>query len=273
MTPIIAFRVAHASWTAARRALLMQLRRRLGPVEPPHSFRVIQDTDRQGCWPTVRNSWIDGVRDPYATHVFAMQDDVHPCPNFVPALELLIGMRPEAPLALWTARAEFDRMPGAWVQASFGSSGGGVVMPKAMTAAFLRWNDRWLPESRDDLYPEDWRLAWYFLVSDITLYYTVPGLMNHYGTVSLLGHNAMNKKLLVRRFIGLDGDPLAVDWRAGFEDPPISRRGHVKKSLLLLSPAVILGSGLGRVYPTLGAHARRQGDGDAEAKSQRTGQG
>ena len=255
MTPTIAFRVTHAPWSAARRALLLQLRQRLGPVGAPHSFAVIEDTQRQGCWPTVRATWISGAMTT-ATHVLAMQDDIHPCPAFIPALEILIGMRPDVPLALWTTRPQIEQIDGAWMACPGGSSGGGVVLPRAMAEDFIRWNDRYLPGRSDVHLLDDSRLGWYIMARGLTTYYPVPGLMNHYGVKSLLGHNTKSHLMQPRRFIGLDGDPLAIDWTRGFTDPPTAPVGRTAPILKTLHPRILVESGLARAYPALAAVTR-----------------
>jgi hypothetical protein len=238
VTARLAIRVMHAAFSADRRRLLLQLRQRLGPVRPPHTFAVVADRKKSGCWPIAHAAWIAASTAPGATHAFVMQDDNHPCPHFLAAVETILALRPDQPISLATNRPQLDRVDGAWLKALGATWGGGTILPVAIARDFIRWCDRYFPDPPWDL-DDDMRLVAYLSVADIPTYITVPGLIQHLGARSLLGHSLASPLMQPRRFIGFDGDPRSVDWSLGLADPPVAAKSPYPAQLARRMPPAL----------------------------------
>lgn len=255
MTPSIAIRVMHAPWAPERRQLLIDLKLRLGAVASPHSFAVVKDDRHEGVWPTARRAWI-AASTAGTSHAYVMQDDTLPCRHFLETLAYLVSLRPTAPLVLATSRPIVETVAGAWMAAPDGMWGGATVLPVAMAHDFLGWNARHFPSPPYDIL-DDYRLMLYFTAHGITSFYPVPGLVQHCGRTSLLGHNANDPQMKPRRFIGWDADPRQVDWLAGFDTPVIAPRGpYAARFTRDLTPVVAAASGLGQALGLGGRHGQ-----------------
>lgn len=77
---MISFAIMHAPW-GGRVALLAELRQRLPMAE------VIEDTYRQGIWPTARRAW--SAYSAAASHHVVVQDDAELPPDFLPRVHEL----------------------------------------------------------------------------------------------------------------------------------------------------------------------------------------
>lgn len=234
MTVAINMVVLHAPWDAYRRMLLVKLRMRLGRIDPPHTFSVCPDIYRKGFWPAARRAWIAAGLRSDATHVWVMADDIHPCPDIIPALERILTAHPDDPIALMSARKEVLKADPPYFLAHDALCGGGVVVPICDARAFIPWCDRYIPSSYAH---DDGRLSLYFQSKRKLIRNVVPSLVQHEAPKnSLLGHFG---NWTAPRFVGFDGSALSVDWGKPDRDLLVSpRASSCHRDLRMLTPEV-----------------------------------
>jgi FkbM family methyltransferase len=151
-------------------------------------------------WDTGRRAWLEGI-DPDATHGLVLQDDVIACPDLIAGLRRMLTVQPltqTRPVSLyigrsrtlprrwsaipWLRRAQrfkhsFLELDGPWW-------GQGVLMPTAHIAPAIAYGD-----TLTGIAHYDHRLALYWTEALGTpCLYTVPCLVNHRITPSLLDH-------------------------------------------------------------------------------------
>lgn len=167
------------------------------------------------------------------THLLVLQDDVLPCKNFISAAEKLISLLPEEPISLFSNSSAVETAllkNKSWVKLKTWFMAQGYIMPTSIIPDLIKWVDEKVkPTTRFD----DERFAMYFFYHEHLVYATVPSLVEHLGWNSTLLRNYKNYEFQKRRdlrmatvFIGLDKDPLNIDWTEGLKDPVIDNEGH-----------------------------------------------
>jgi hypothetical protein len=190
----------------------------MGQINPPHSYQVIPDTHHEGLWPTCRRALLSGLMDKNATHVMVLQDDMHPCRDFIPALEIILDLLPNHPIVMATSRKVAGRTEGSWCRTQDATWGGATILPKGLIKPFLDWERKYMPPS---YYLDDGKIALYLLSQGILIWHTVPSLMIHLGNRSVIGHHHSNARI-PKPSLTLDQSALSIDWTKGLEDPPTS---------------------------------------------------
>lgn len=216
-----------APWEADRRTItvvnLRQLHREMHR-EPPlvvPGIGIIEDKQRQGCWPTARRALQYGIRCSAlgATHHVMLQDDVVLCPDFLSQVRAAVSRCSNVPIALFARRkviSEARQQGSSWAVIPDGIWGQGYCLPSQFISPFLRWEAEHIaPDFKHD----DSRLAMFLLEHQRPVWATVPSLVEHaLPSNSLLGQS--NKGKVATWFCGhrkLDRD----HWTKGWQTPPI----------------------------------------------------
>lgn len=178
---------------------------------------VVEDTRREGCWPTVRRAW--AARPAAATHHLVVSDDLLVCRDFAPAIRRAVEAVPGKPIGPFCPNSvvhKAAKVGGAWAL-TWKIWGVAALLPVSMIDAFLAHDSRHhRPEHRHD----DTRLVVFAVLNGMRFWNTVPSLLEHDGAEdSTLGnHPPISRR--ARRFIGLDASPLRIDWTKGRDNPP-----------------------------------------------------
>jgi hypothetical protein len=161
-----------------------------------------------------------GIRSP-ASHVWLAQDDYIPCKNIVPTIMKLIAARPRAVLLLATTRLVTGptlQSGKHWYVTRDGVSGGAFIWPVDLLKELLEWSAAHMVAS----YPhDDGRAVLFALARGFKFFGTAPSLIQHtmpHGSL-MAGHNSYNSRRVMSDFIGLNTDPVDVDWTKGLADP------------------------------------------------------
>lgn len=168
-----------------------------------------------------------------ATHLLVLQDDVLPCKNFIPTVEKLISLLPDEPITLFSnsmaiETALYDNKHWATLKTWFMAQS--YIMPTKIIPDLISWVDSKVkPSTRFD----DERFGMYFFYHEHPVYATAPSLVEHLGWNSTLLRNYKSYEFKTRRdirmarvFIGLDQDPLDIDWAEGIDHPAVDNEGH-----------------------------------------------
>ena len=192
------------------RALVAQLR----AEEPNVSLTVVEDTEREGCWPTYRRALELGGD---ASHHLILQDDVCLCADFIRSVAGVIRARPGNLVALYThvkSVAEVRRRGESWLE-NPGASAQSVIWPRVLIGEFLEWHDRHIDNS---FAFDDVRVSMWLIKTSKTAYATVPSLTEHVGcSASSVGLNSSHK--VATWYIGNNRSAVDVDWSKGLASP------------------------------------------------------
>ena len=214
--------VIHAPWDPLRRAFVNDIVRVLGGMETIHreatKFQVQKDYNRSGCWPNARRCWMNGLAAK-STHHLVMSDDTLPCRNFIQAVKEMISHKPDEIITLWNMRKivlEAAAAGSSWYTTNEGVMGLATLMPVDVLADFLRWEKAHIDP---DCPHDDARIAAFIRARHRRVWHPCPNLCEHRApNDSLLGYN--NCRKVSKLFIGLDADPLDIDWTKGLPNPP-----------------------------------------------------
>ena len=215
----IAYVLPHVPDVEERRRFAIDLRRQLP------TLRVYPDPERRGVWLTVRGALLDVYRrDPRATHVCILNDDLVLCRSFSDRLTEAVRARPEhlvQPFTMTRKQAEASARGDAWMT-SFDLVAGSATFPTAWIADFVRDVDAsaWSLERRT----QDTRVAWWLVERGLNpVWHTVPSLVEHgLAGESSMGHS--NRGRVARVF---SSDPAHVDFSTIPEKPvSYSARGR-----------------------------------------------
>lgn len=226
MTVSISLAVMHAAFDAERRAMLISLERalggRVGLDSHTHGWNYIKDTARDGVWPTARRAWLDYRRFD-ATHHLVIQDDIAVCRDFLASVNVAVDAMPYAPISFFDLSrtiTDAEAKGVNWATRRSLSMAQAVVIPVPMIAPAVRWIDQHVKAGTEG---DDERFSMYFLSHDITVWYTVPSLVEHVDNgVSLLGHPdrlPTGKRRVAASFIGTNRSGLDIDWQNGLTRP------------------------------------------------------
>jgi hypothetical protein len=178
------------------------------------SVEVVEDKERQGCWPT----HIRTLRAASgATHHLALNDDLTLCKDFVATVREVIRARPHNLIALYTnSRAVFTarRRRESWIQNS-GVEGAAVIWPTNLIDEFIEWQSMHVAS---DFPWDDVRISMWLMKTSKQAFATVPSLAQHLGCgASLLGLNGRSK--VAAWYIGDHRSALDIDWTQGRRSP------------------------------------------------------
>lgn len=227
---VLALTTMHAPWVPQRRAWVLEQRRRIAPL----TSVVVEDTQREGVWPTNRKATKVALSKRDATHVLVMQDDHLPCRrhSFAEQVRLVLEARSDVPVCLYSGRpglvATVRERGGHWAVSRGFAWGGVMVLPRAVAEGFLRWNAR--PEvdavfaamGKHDM--DDTRLRAYLASEGLDTWIALPSLISDVGgKQSLLGHNGARGHEVAW---SIDEEERAPDWTLGLDRPVRTTPGH-----------------------------------------------
>lgn len=179
--------------------------------------------ERNDRWDTGRRSLL--AHDPEATHHLVVQDDAITCRDLVAGVEQITEAVADHPIALYTGRArprteyvaarvDFAQYRGdAFFEMEGPLWGVGIVLPRELIAPAVEWGD-----AHPEIANYDIRLARFFESRRLSCFYTVPSLLEHRDTPSLVeGRNGAGRHAFT--FIGAGRSALEVDWSRVPERP------------------------------------------------------
>jgi hypothetical protein len=206
--------IQHTPGHADRRKWVQAMIEQLRSENPNIPITVIEDTQREGCWPTHRRA-LEAARG--ASHHLVVQDDIGLCRDFLPSVEEVIRAKPDNLISLYTnAEAVFTaRERGeSWVEKS-GVSGPSVIWPTDLIGEFLQWQDVHINHN----FPwDDVRVSMWIIKTSRQAFATVPSLTQHLGyESSALGLNDPSK--VAAWYIGDNQSGLSIDWSLGLTLP------------------------------------------------------
>lgn len=172
---------------------------------------VICDVERQGCWPTVRRAWIDGLTKD-GTHHLVVTDDLTLPEGFWVAAHKAITLFPESPISLFTVMKGAQAAPGHWC-VSWGFTGAANILPTYMIGPFLHWEERYV---RSGCPHDDIRLTAWATDQKIPVLHPVPCLVNH-GAFPSVVKDTLGKEHSVASVY--QDDVTSIDWSEGADDP------------------------------------------------------
>jgi hypothetical protein len=222
----ISLAVMHASFDGQRRAMLLDLERalggRVGLDTHTSGWNYVKDGSRDGVWPTARRAWIDHRRFE-STHHLVIQDDITICKDFLASVNAALSVKSDVPVSFFDlSRGITDAEAKGlhWATRKSISMAQAIAIPTPMIDPAIAWIDKHVkPETEGD----DERLSIYFLSHGITVWYTVPSLVEHTDNgQSLLGHPdklPTGKRRIAASFIGTNRSGLDIDWTIGSDKP------------------------------------------------------
>ncbi|MEK7504170.1 MAG: hypothetical protein AAB550_01580 [Patescibacteria group bacterium] len=189
--------------------------------------------------------FIDGSGTPYGglknlyndfvkakpTHILALHHDILPCFNFIPTVEKLIKMLPADPISFYSNGNAIEtalHSHSHWVKARIWYYTQAYTMPFSVMQKMIAWIDENVID--DGRNSDDERIAMYFYYQNKYVYTTAPSLVEHIGWNSttvdydrpLEGYLDNRSHRMAKKFIGIDQDPLHLDWSKGLESPTIN---------------------------------------------------
>lgn len=208
--------IAHTP-TVARWHLIRDLERSMGGATRINAmsvrYAVVADVNQRGyagIWPTMGAAMASIGHG--ATHHLVMQDDVLACRNYLRAVHMLIGRRPDDIIQLFSMRTTLidtvRERGNNWWTCTGNVYTQAMVWPVDVVRDFLRWERAHI----DPRFPnDDQRISMYNLFHNRKIWCTTPCLVEHVGfDRSEIGHPATQNRV-ARWFLG-DDDPLALDW-------------------------------------------------------------
>lgn len=175
--------------------------------------------------------------------VLVLHHDVLPCFNFIPTVEKIISMVGDEPVSFYTNSEvvnEALEQQRHWVRLMPWYYSQAYTMPFAQMRNMISWINENVGE--DERMSDDERVAMYFYYQNRYIYATAPSLVEHLGwnstTVSYSRpmDNYLDDKnhRMARKFIGIDQDPLDIDWTRGFDQPLVDTRNWALEDMNVL---------------------------------------
>jgi hypothetical protein len=207
--------IQHTPSRADRRKWVRKMIEQLRAESPETLIALVEDTRREGCWPTYRRA-LEAAGD--VSHHLVLQDDLELCKDFIQSVKEIIRARPDNLIALYTNADSVltARQRGqSWVEKA-GVCGPSVIWPKHLIAEFLQWQDRHIDQAFEF---DTVRVSMWLIKTSKRAFATVPSLTEHLGyESSTLGLNSPTK--VAAWYIGGGRSALEVDWSQGLSSPP-----------------------------------------------------
>ena len=206
--------IQHTPAYPDRREWVRAMVSQLSKENPDIPLTIIEDTEREGCWPTYRRALLAAGA---ASHHLVLQDDIGLCRDFIASVANVIRARPGNLISLYTnaaavskARAKGD----AWIEKA-GICGPAMIWPKDLIGEFLEWQDAHI----DPAFAWDTvRVSMWLIKTSKRAFATVPSLTQHLGCgLSTMGLNGRSK--VAAWYIGAETSALGIDWSQGLRSP------------------------------------------------------
>lgn len=192
--------------------------------------RVSVFHDKSGTPYTGLNNLYDDIakRDPQPTHLLVLHHDILPCFNFISTVERVLDLLPNEPITFYSNSRAIDtalKEGGHWVKLKPWYYSQAFVMPFPLMREMISWINENV--GVDYRMSDDERMAMYFYYHGRYVYATAPSLVEHIGWNSTTVDydrpmaNYLDDKnhRMARRFIGIDRDPLEIDWTKSLDEP------------------------------------------------------
>jgi hypothetical protein len=214
----VSIAIQHTPQNADRRHWVQSMLGHLRQEMPDITIDIVEDTEREGCWPTYLRALKAGGG---ASHHLVLQDDLTLCKDFIASVRKIISARPMSLISLYTnSRAVFiARNRGeSWLERS-GVAGPAVIWPKELIDDFIEWQRTHIAGT----FPwDDARISMWLIKTSRRTFATVPSLAQHLGCqASLLGLNGRWKT--AAWYIGDSRSALGIDWTKGLTAPAKER--------------------------------------------------
>jgi hypothetical protein len=175
----------------------------------PHPWPIFIDRAHLGPWVGFKGAATLALeRNPDASHVLLLQDDLTFCRNFETVARDVIASNPTEPLSLFSPygrHAQQAQKAGhRWYRRKDAMWGQATVWPRALVEPLIAFGDRMF---QDDFIMEDTRIAAFLLEARRPMWYTVPALVQHAGAA--------------RSMIGLSNKQRIAEFYLGDQDPPL----------------------------------------------------
>lgn len=165
-------------------------------------------------WDTARRAWLSF--DPTATHHLVLQDDIIPSKNLRAAVEKAIEYTPDLPFCLFiyedyfinNQKKKYDEAyhsNGAWLRTKLTVLAPAIVMPTKYIQEMVLFGDK-----QKHLPADDTKIAAFFNKKNLDILITVPSLVEHRGSISLVGSKKDNRVAYI--FIGEDNSGENLNW-------------------------------------------------------------
>jgi hydroxymethylpyrimidine pyrophosphatase-like HAD family hydrolase len=168
---------------------------------PELEAEVVLDPDPAGspqAMRTARVAWRTAPAD--ASHRIVLQDDVTLCPGFLDAVHDIVAVVPRSAVSLfaeWGSRGASSLRQAALLGYGFAAVTNNYVPTQAMIvpAGVARGFDRYVAEYEPDCTQDDLAMARYLELSGVDTRLSVPNLVEHSETTSLVGNDFMGRRL------------------------------------------------------------------------------
>lgn len=206
--------IQHAPHRPDRRLWTQAMIEHLRGEDRDIPIALVEDTQRQGCWPTYRRT-LEAAGE--APHHLVLQDDLGLCRDFVAAVKELIRVRPGNLIALYSnAKSVVAAMlrRESWIEKE-GICGPAMIWPRELIGEFLAWQDAHIDPGFEF---DTVRVTMWLVKTSRKAFATVPSLTQHLGCESsTLGLNCTSK--VATWYIGDERSALDVDWSRGVASP------------------------------------------------------
>lgn len=176
-------------------------------------LNVIPDMERQGCWPTVRRAWVNGM-NAGGTHHLVLTDDAILPKGFWLAVNKAISMFPESPISLFTVMRGATAVTGHW-GVTWGVTGVANILPTYMIGPWLTWDEKHV---RSGCPHDDVRMSAWTMAQEIPVMVPLPCLASHGELPSVVKHTLGKVHSQASVF---QDDVTGVDWSKGADSPSL----------------------------------------------------
>ncbi len=223
MTVTLSTAIMHAPWARDRADTVRTLTHELRGA---HRVTVVQDTKREGIWPTARRAWMAAS----GTHHLVLQDDAELCSGFVKQAMAAIESNPDAAISFFNfagkAATKARDMGVPWLDLAGHATALAVAMPSSWVHPWMVWcRDHIAPDFRHD----DTRLQVWLAVTDRPMWFTIPCLVDHLGDKTSIAGNRPPLPRVAPWFLR---EPGQIDWTRGLGDDRVSVAMKSKKTII-----------------------------------------
>ena len=156
---------------------------------------------------------------PGDTHMLVLQDDILPCKDIVETAKLLMTLRPDDPITLFSNKARIEQCKLQnvhWLKMRKWLMAQAYIVPVALIKEFLAWEALHIDQR---IYFDDNRWAMFLFYTNRWTYATAPSLVEHLGwngsTLSAYRDNGQPLEARLRManwFIGFEASGKDIDW-------------------------------------------------------------